>query len=174
MKKQAWFAIRVPYSRELKLKTRFDEKGIASFLPMHYIQNGKGKKILVPAIHNLLFVNAAKEQIDQLRDELYYKLPFFYIIDRTKRKPVIVPEKQMQNFIAVAGTLDERLMYLSDIDSKLGRGDKVKVTGGVFEGVEGEILRIRRDRRVVVSVKGLVAVATAFIHPTLLKKVEGD
>lgn len=172
MKKQAWFAIRVPYSREMKLKIRFDEKGIATFLPMHYTKNGKGKKILVPAIHNLLFINAAKEQIDQMRDELYYKLPFFYIIDRTKRQPIVVPERQMQSFIAVAGTLDERLLYLNDIDSKLGKGDKVRVTGGVFEGVEGEIMRIRRDRRVVVSVKGLVAVATAYIHPTLLIKVD--
>lgn len=172
MENKAWFAIRVPYSREMKLKIHFDEKGIVTFLPMHYVQKEKGKKVLVPAIHNLLFVNCTREEIDQSKEELIYKLPFFYIIDKANQKPIIVPEKQMQDFIAVAGTMDESLLFLNDIDAKLGKGDKVRVTGGIFIGVEGEIMRIKRDRRVVVSVKGLVAVATAFIHPSLLEKIE--
>lgn len=33
-------------------------------------------------------------------------------------------------------------------------GDRVRVTGGIFEGVEGEFVRIKGDRRVVVSIRG--------------------
>jgi ribosomal protein L24 len=51
-------------------------------------------------------------------------------------------------------------------------GDRVVVTGGPFKGAEGHIKRIKRDRRLVVTIPGIVAVATAYIHPDLLKKVD--
>ena len=47
------------------------------------------------------------------------------------------------------------------------------VTGGPFKGAEGHIKRIKRDRRLIVTIKGVVAVATAYIHPSLLRKVSG-
>ena len=54
---------------------------------------------------------------------------------------------------------------------KLYKGDKVKITGGVFEGAEGYFMRIKGDRRVVVCINGIVAVATAFVHPSLVEKI---
>ena len=50
-------------------------------------------------------------------------------------------------------------------------GDRVRVTDGPFKGAEGHIRRIRRDRRLVVTIPGIVAVATTYIHPALLKRV---
>ena len=41
-----------------------------------------------------------------------------------------------------------------------------------FEGCEGVFMRLKGDRRVVVSIPGVVAVATAFIHPSLIQKLE--
>ena len=55
--------------------------------------------------------------------------------------------------------------------SNLKRGQRVRITGGVFEGVEGEFVRIKDDRRVVVVIQGLMAVATAFIHPSLIEQI---
>lgn len=49
--------------------------------------------------------------------------------------------------------------------------DRVRVTGGIFEGVEGEFVRIKGDRRVVDSIQG-VMVATAFIHPSLIELIK--
>lgn len=48
------------------------------------------------------------------------------------------------------------------------KGDRVRITGGVFEGVEGIFVRVKGDRRVVVSIQGVMAVATTFIHPSLI------
>ena len=42
---------------------------------------------------------------------------------------------------------------------------------GVFEGAEGVLVRVKGDRRVVVAIEGLVAVATTFIHPSMLEKI---
>lgn len=54
----------------------------------------------------------------------------------------------------------------------LKKGDKVRVLGGIFEGAEGTLKRIKGDRRVVVSIPGVIAVATANIHASLLEKIE--
>lgn len=42
---------------------------------------------------------------------------------------------------------------------------------GFSEGVEGEFVRVKGDRRVVVSIQGVMAIATAFIHPSLIEPV---
>ncbi|MBW7889865.1 MAG: UpxY family transcription antiterminator [Chitinophagaceae bacterium] len=166
-----WYALRVPYSRELKLKSFLDDAGVANFLPMKYARKKTGKQTLVPAIHNLLFVNACQQEIDEIKTRLKERIAIYYMMDRALNKPIVVPERQMQHFIAVAGTQDDQILFLDNVPAQIGRGDRVRVIGGIFSGVEGEIMRIRRDRRVVVSVQGLMAVATAFIHPSLLERI---
>lgn len=171
-----WFAIRVTYSREMKLKKYLDSVNIKSFIPMHYIEstkNGQRKKILVPIIHNLIFIFSSRKILDAIKQKVIVeKIPIRYIMDKASNTPIIIPERDMQNFIAVSGSLDEQLLYLTDIEPMLGKGDRVRVIGGIFKGVEGEILRLKRDRRVVVSIKGIIAVATTFIHHSLLQKID--
>ena len=131
-------------------------------------------KALVPAINNLVFVRSTKNDIDEIKKEKAGIIPIRYIIDKSTCNPIIVPETQMRNFIIVAGCLDEQLLYLDEnIETVLKKGDKVRVMGGAFAGVEGVILRIKRDRRVVVSIKGLIAVATAYIQPQLIQRIIG-
>ena len=55
-----WWAIRVTYNRELKVRDDLEQKGITCFVPMTYVdqlQQGERVKVLVPAIHNLIFVH---------------------------------------------------------------------------------------------------------------------
>ena len=86
---------------------------------------------------------------------------------------VIVPDEQMRNFIAIAGTSEERILYLPYSEVDLAHGDRVRITGGTFEGVEGIYQRIKgvRDKQVVVCIEGLVAVATATVPAYLVEKI---
>ena len=99
-------------------------------------------------------------------------LPIRYIMDKETHSPIVVPKHQMDNFIAVAGTHDEQLIYLNPEPGDFSRGDRVKIMGGPFEGAEGVFVRVKGDRRVVVCIDGVVAVATTFIHPSLIQKIE--
>ena len=54
----------------------------------------------------------------------------------------------MRSFIAVSGNYEEQIVYLDPAVTALQKGDRVRITGGVFEGVEGIILRVKGDRRV--------------------------
>lgn len=170
-----WYAIRITYSREMALKEYLDSQSIECFVPMHYelvIQNGQKQRKLVSIIHNLAFVHASRLQLDSVKSEMGHKLPIRYIMDKSTQTPIVVPDKQMHDFISVSGSNDEGLVYLSPAEYLFKKGDRVRIIDGLFCGVEGILLRIKGDRRVVIAIEGVMAVATAFIHPSFLKPVE--
>lgn len=78
----------------------------------------------------------------------------------------------MQDFISVAGNIDEQILYLTPQEVALKKGDYVRITGGIWEGIEGKLVRIKKNLRVVVSLQGIAAVATTSIHPSLVEKIE--
>lgn len=170
-----WFAIRVTYNRELKVKADLDAREIDNFLPMHYvyvISGEKRVKKLVPAIHNLIFVLIEPSAMTEYKAST--NLPIRYIMNRETNRPIVIPRAQMDNFIAVAGSYDEQLIYLDNAPLDLKKGDKVKILGGLFEGAIGTLMRIKGDRRVVVEIPGIIAVATMHIHPSLLEKITNN
>jgi transcription antitermination factor NusG len=61
------------------------------------------------------------------------------------------------------------VIYLQEVSAKLREGQKVKVKAGPFEGVEGTVIRVKRSRRVMVELPGMLAVATTFVKPEELE-----
>lgn len=169
-----WYALRITYSRELALKAYLDQHNIENFIPMRYeyvVRNGQRIRKLVPAVHNLVFIRSTRKIIDEIKEENVISLPIRYIMNRETRRPIIIPDIQMQHFIAVAGTYDQQVIYLPSTEYAMQKGDRVRITGGVFEGVEGVFVRVKGDRRVVVSIQGVMAIATAFVHPSLIERI---
>lgn len=103
-----WYPIRVTYSQEMKVKSYFDACQIASFIPMRYSEiqrNGQSKIKLVPVIHNLVFVYCTKNEIEQIKRESSISSKIRYIIDKETKQIITIPDKQMQDFISVAGNM---------------------------------------------------------------------
>ena len=170
-----WYPLRVTYSRELQLKEVLDAEHIENFIPMHYeyIRHADRKiRKLVPVVHNLVFVHASFACIDHIKRSVGSSLSVRYIMDRETQRPLTVPDSQMRSFIAVSGNNEEQIVYLDPAVTALQKGDRVRITGGIFEGVEGVILRVKGDRRVSVCIKGVMAVATTYVHPSLMEKIE--
>ena len=168
-----WYVLRVTYRQEMKVKYDLDSKKIESFIPMKVSYKLRGErrvKVLSPAIHNLVFVHLSEQRMKEYKE--HTSLPIRYIMNRETKKPIVIPETQMRNFIGIAGTQDEQLVYLDSNIQNYKPGKKVKIVGGVFEGYEGTLLRIKGDRRVLVEMPGLIAVATGFIHPSMLVPIE--
>ncbi|MCD8183378.1 MAG: UpxY family transcription antiterminator [Bacteroides sp.] len=173
----SWFAIRVSYSRELTLKAILDDEKIENFIPMRYgyvIKGGKRVRKLVPAIHNLVFVHSTRKRIDALKDSLEASMPIRFIMNREYCRHIVIPDTQMRSFILVAGSYDEAVLYVEPAELNLVKGQKVRIIGGIFEGVIGEFVRIRHDRRVVVNIEGVMAIATTFIPPSLIEPVKTE
>ena len=163
-----WFVLRVTYSRELKIKDTLDKRGVSTFVPMMWKKvekEGNTRKMLVPAVSNLCFVFWTKADIDAFISEFGDKSPVHYYWDRTSSRPMTVPSKAMDDFVKVASSLDEDLIYITEISDKLREGQIVKVRSGAFAGVEGKIVRIRKSRRLMVELPGMLAVASTYINP---------
>ena len=105
---QQWYAIRVTYSREMAAKSYLDSIGIESYVPMHFAERtygGKRRKVWEPLIHNLLFIRTSADRLREIKATT--TLPIRYIMDRESKSPTVIPERQMQDFMAVVATQNE-------------------------------------------------------------------
>jgi len=175
---KVWFPMRVTYSRELKIKAELDRLKIENFIPMTYklmdTDTERPHRELVPAINNLIFVHSTRERISYLKQKNEVLEPLRYILDQTAQEAhtiMTVKDRQMENFMRVASMTDNSVIFLND-DCVLGKeGMHVQIIGGVFEGVEGVIRRVKRCKRVVVELKGIASVAIAYVPAALLKEI---
>ena len=176
----AWYPMRVTYGREVRVKEYLDGLQVENFLPMHYelVDPGDGnkKRLLVPAIHNLIFVRGSRAQITELKTTRRELQPLRYITRHYAESAtdilLTVPDAQMQNFMRVAAVQDDSVMFLdhSDYLNKVGR--RVVITEGYFAGVEGVIKRIKKNRHVVVQLEGLAAVAVTYVPASCLRALD--
>lgn len=159
-----WFVMRSSYSREMKAKDLLDKDGIGCYVPTRQERierNGKIEQRTVAVVHNLLFVHSTREALDPWKRIHEEDAAIRYTIDKSTGKPMIVDDKSMEDFMRVIAQADDSLLFLDNPDIVLTKGQKVEIILGPLKGVQGYILRIRRDRRVVVSLHGLVSVALA-------------
>lgn len=177
---RAWYPMRVTYGREVKVKESLDKLGIDNFLPMHYelVDPGDGnkKRLLVPAIHNLIFIYDSREDITLLKTTRREFQPLRYITkhfaESVADNILTVPETQMRNFMRVASVQDDSVIFLDNSDylNKVGR--RVVITEGYFAGVEGVVKRIKKNKHVVVQLEGLAAVAVTYVPASCLRALD--
>ena len=173
-----WYPMRVTYSREIKVKAELDRLEIENFVPMTYklvcADNGNPHRELVPAINNLIFVRSTQGRISELKTSNEVLEPLRYMMDHTAEKAheiMTVPDRQMENFMRVASMTDDSVMFLDENTIVGKEGKRVKIMGGMFEGVEGVIRRVKRCKRVVVALDGIASVAIAYVPAGLLMEV---
>ena len=171
---QSWYVLRATYARELKVKADLEDKGVRAFVPMmwstrHTRPDRASEKKLVPAVSGLVFVRWTREGIDAYIRSFGEARPVNYYWDRTTDSPLTVPEKAMEDFITIASSMDEDLIYLTEISEKLREGQTVTITEGAFKGVSGKVVRIKKNKRVMVELPGMLAVTTNFVSPMALK-----
>ena len=75
----------------------------------------------------------------------------------------------MEDFIKVSRIMADEALYLETVSSKIREGQKVRVKTGPLQGVEGVVTRVKRSRRVVVELPGLMAIATTYISASDLE-----
>ena len=176
-----WFPMRVTYQREMKVKAELDRLGIENFVPMRYkvveSQNGGDtelRRVLVPAISNLIFVRSTQERMSELKRRNEVLKPLRYMMDYTASQEhaiMTVADGEMENFMRVASRTDDSVMFL-DNETVVGKeGKRVEIMGGAFEGVTGVIRRVKRCKRVVVEIEGVASVAIAWVPAGMMKEI---
>lgn len=174
-----WYPMRVTYNRELKIKALLDELHIECFVPMQYVleeSDGLPKKSLRVAIHNLIFIHSNQITLTNLKMRNAAFEPLRYMTRPVHRgqlghEIISVPDVQMDNFLRVASIKDDSVQFLENNDFINKIGKKVRITDGLFKGVEGEIKRIKKNKYVVVQIKGVAAVAITYVPAAFITEI---
>jgi len=142
-----------------------------------YIQEGPFIYERVPMVSSLIFFQATESDLSALEKELkdpsggspkgfIYKTPDW-------KSYAVIPQRQMEIFRLVTDSGASGLDFFSPDDIALYKeGGKVRVTEGPLQGVEGYVKRIRKDRRLLVCLDGIIGVATSYIPMQFLEPVE--
>ena len=164
-----WFAAKVKYQTEKKIKLWLEEQSVEHFVPARKVmveKNGKRvekEKVLIPG---LLFIRTDYQKALSLSAES--KIKMVYMRNLESHKLLVVPDKQMEDFMFL---LDFSETAIQIENANLRQGDRVRVIKGEFAGIEGELIRIKGHKRVVIRLEGLFSLATTYIPSSYLERI---
>ena len=155
-KNDYWYPLRITGGECLEFKSLLDESGIVSYFDPK-------------AFRNVIFVKASMDVIEEIKQGHKDRFSVHYLWDGVKFAPAVVPDKLMGNFMKVAESDEESRLCLERVSTLLKDCRKVRVTSGMYSGIEGNLVRIKKTLRVMVALPGDIAVATGYIRPECME-----
>lgn len=152
-----WFALKVFYHKAPQVQEDFRKAGCDTYLPA--------------MISSLLFVHSPEPYL--LEYKRTHDTSLLIYTDLLTHRPGRIPDREMEIF-RIATTIaaaDPDAIYLGNDTARLCKGDRVRVTEGLYKGAEGYVKRIRHARKVLVAIQGVAVVALSNIHPQFLEKI---
>ena len=185
MASEKWYALRVFYGgskKVLRIKSIFDEDDIETFLPMHYSNRQDPKHpdrpLLVPALKELVMIRASEEQYNEVRNrhegnrDLRYVDFYRYRRGENMGQPIEIPDRQMQQFMKYVKDSERSVDFFTDEQLREKKGRPVEVISGQFQGVKGLLMRIEKNRHVVIVLPGVMGASLPHIPVSMLRFIE--
>lgn len=178
-----WFAMSATFSRSLKVQEKLERKGVESYVPVRLGiikgKDGHSRKALIPVISNLIFVNVSWNSLVQIKKEIPI-LQMQTFPTQGRNVPIVVPRKQMEDFISVTSHLKENdegkgITYLNPEEINLMEGKRVRIIGGPFNNVEGVLMNTKgrgKRRELIVEIPHIIAARTTIKDYDLIEVVE--
>lgn len=123
-----------------------------------------------PTISGLIFIQGKTKIIKKY---LWERFPQYHLVnDCSTRKAAVIPDSVMQPFMRIANTDPSRIRFLVNPLTHYAEGNTlVEIMTGPLAGLQGYIIRIDRDRKLVIGV-GDMTVAIGGVHKENFEKVE--
>lgn len=152
------------YKQDAKAEVKLSEgTGLEFFIPKHYsirIYHGRKIRKLIPSIPGLLFVHASHSQIIEFKQKCNF-LQFAMWPKSSGLEYIIIPEKQMNDFINIVTNSNKKITYYKPEEIDIKKETRVKVIGGQFDGIEGYFVKVKgkRKKQVVILMDKILAVS---------------
>lgn len=147
--------------------THFVHKTI-KYVPRHRNRGGM-REVETPSVSGLIFLQGAPEILQDYLDQNIE--PYKLCKNCSTGKVAIIPCNQMEPFMRVAETEPERLRFLLRPFVYYSKNRTLlRIVTGDYAGLEGYVIRIARDRKLVMDVGGM-AVALSGIHAERFEEV---
>lgn len=169
-----WYALKVFYNRVFALRDRLAPSVAESYVPLRsevVVRDGKRQKMTRPLVSSLLFVSVRPDRACELQPLVEGEAMVYTRHTASGLEPAPIPDREMELFKFITSGGHEGVEYLGDDCPRYHKGDLVRVIDGPFKGAEGHIVRIKDNRRLIVSIKGVCAVATGFIPGAFLERI---
>lgn len=123
-----------------------------------------------PTISGLIFIQGKTKVVKKY---LWERFPQYHLVnDCSTRKAAVIPDSVMQPFMRIANTDPSRIRFLVNPLTHYAEGNTlVEIMTGPLAGLQGYIIRIDRDRKLVIGV-GDMTVAIGGVHKESFEKVE--
>ena len=181
---EKWYVL-TAFKHEAQAKTELEEEarrrkanGLSPweiFLPMKQCIEGFGarkRRVTKPVIANYVFVHAILNDLYAFK----VKHPFLHLfrpaaLQSTDNKCLWVPERQMRSFIIAVQAMSENLQVFRPDEIDLVKGDHVRITSGLFNGVEGTLLveQGKPGGSVVIQLDNVASIRTWHIDPQYIE-----
>ena len=147
--------------------THFVHKTI-KYVPRHRNRGGM-REVETPSVSGLIFLQGNPELLQDYLDK--NKKPYKLCKNCSTGKVATIPCNQMEPFMRVAETEPERLRFLLRPFVYYSKNRTLlRILTGEYAGLEGYVIRIARDRRLVIDVGGM-AVAISGVHAERFEEV---
>lgn len=160
-----WLPLKTKYNKELLIAQFLREQQIEHYIPMMYeLRDAQGdttrsEHVLVPAIHNLLFVHHTYDK--NWCKDLMKRAPhpiYFLKKERTVDDYCIVPTKEMQNFIRATDPSIQGTRFIDPHKLKDKKVSEVRIIKkGPLFGLTGKFLRYGGRHYIAIEVNGSAA-----------------
>jgi len=179
-----WFVIgSTNRMKELQIRDEARNQGLEAFVPVMYAYQtirGQKQRRLIPALSGYIFVKATTVELQDFFAKSRYNLFPRKSTFTNKNDFLTVPNHDMENFIAVTECSKEQITYFKPDEIVLQTGDKIRIQGGIYDGREGIVMRIKgkRNKHLVVQIPGVIVAAvelkpdmvSLLPHPTELRE----
>ena len=147
--------------------------GLKYFIPKRQIlRTRNGRKIICtePVIHSLVFVFASQKQIVNFKRYICNDLQFVSWKRYDNTSYLTIPANQMDDFIRMCTQKEQEVTFYTPDEIPLKKGQKVRVHGGIFDKMEGILVKTykKRNKQLVVIIPDILA-ASANVDPEYLE-----
>ena len=139
------------------------------YVPRHKDGTGGARSMSVPTVSGLVFLQGAPADTQLYLDR--HLPPYHLCKDCSNGRVAIIPHSQMTPFMRIAQADPERIRFLLHPFHYYAKNRTLlRITSGPFAGIEGYVIRIARDRRLVMQVGGM-SIALSGVHAERFEEV---
>lgn len=161
---KCWYVMRDLKRANAKLPAykQLQEKQIEVFTPLKWcLVDKQGKKVReqVPFIRDLLFVHDSRSVLDPIIERTP-TLQYRYVRGGGYCEPMVVLDNEMDKFMHAVSSTDNYHYYRPDEITKEMCGRRIRIIGGLLDGYEGNLLKVRgsKIKYLLVELGGLLSV----------------
>jgi len=157
---QPWYAIRTFNCQERKVSHFLSEKGYVHFIPMMMAHDAKEnenkpQRILVPAVHNLLFVQRKDSQQTFIKEMNECSIPISIFRNPGEKVLCEIPSIDMVELRMLCDPQYKTSIFMSQGEAEAMIGKEVRVVAGPFKGSTGRLVRKNKQYYFLKAVIGM-------------------